>query len=222
MKRSGLLLVVAGLVPCPALAQSVVYDNTTTFLRQGVPLLNPHREDSAEMGDEVRLAGKHRHVTELRLRFWYSGTEPGTFDVRVRFRSLLPDKPTPGPAILKDRQIVAYRDTPSPGPAFYDSGFVTGLQVAPGMNEYTFAIPNVKVPDRFVWTVQAGNAKGIQGSLGPAYYGRATVGSSEDFFWHSDLESKWIAYSWGGDLLANFGARIVAGPAPKKGAARGS
>ncbi len=190
-------------------AQSVVFDNTTTYLHKGMPLLSILRKDSAEMGDEVRLAGDKREIVELRIRFWYSGTTPCSFDARVRLRPLQEGTATPGPAVVEAGKIVGYRPTEIPGETIYDSGLIVGLEAVAGMNEYTFTIPRIKAPDRIVWTIEA-HSRDVAGELGPAYYDPPTVGSSEDFFWHSDHGSPWIAYSWGGYPVANFGARLVA------------
>lgn len=196
---------------------TVIYDDTTTYLHHGMQMMSAEKPNSAEVGDEVRLAGDAREVVQLKIRFWYNGTKPATFDARIRFRPLEYGKLTPGPAVVKDGKIVAYTQTPPPGPAFYESDLMPNMPIVAGMNEYTFEIPHVKVPDRFVWTIQAYNGKGFDGEVGPAYYDKPTVGSSEDFFWHSDAGSPWIAYSWGADPIANLGSRILAVGTARKG-----
>jgi hypothetical protein len=207
-----LLLGAAACAACisGASAQTIVYDNTTTYSHNRQPLVTTQWPNSAEMGDEVHLAGTDRLVVEIKLRFWYSGTTPGTFDARIRFRTLLEDKQISGPAIMKDGAIVGYLNTATPGPAIYESPITKDLHFEPGMNEYTFKVPRVKVPDRFVWTVQAYNGKGMNDSVGPAYYDPPTVGWSDDFLWISDMGSPWIAYSWGSMPAANLAARILA------------
>ncbi len=182
-------------LPTVALAQQVVYDNTTTSLNNNMPLLPEWRDDSAEAGDDIWLDGTDREVVELKLLFNYRGTLPGTIDLQLRFRNL-----------DEESQV--------PIDAFYDSGVLLGVQTLAGLNEYTFAIPNVTVPDHFVWTVQAYNRQGSVGELGPAYYNPATVGFSDDFFWLSDMGSEWTPYSWGGSPYANFAARLTAVPEP--------
>lgn len=176
-------------------AQSVVYSNTTTFLNNDMPLLPEWRNDSAEAGDEVWLGGTARTVTGLKMIFNYRGTEPGTIDLRVRFRTL-------------------DEFTNLPGDAFFESDLIQGVQTLAGLNEYNIAIPDVVVPDHFVWTVQAYNRQGSVGELGPAYYNPPSVGFSDDFFWLSDMGSPWTQYTWGGDPYANFGAEITAVPEP--------
>lgn len=195
MKKSTLIALCGLVVTSMASAQSIIYDNTTTSLNNNMPLLPEWRNDSAEVGDEVWMSGAEREVVELKVLFWYRGTEPGTFDARIRFRSMI-------------------EETQKPGNAFYESDMVVALPTVAGMNEYTFAIPNVVVPDRFVWTIQAYNRQGSVGELGPAYFNPATVGWSDDFFWQSDMGSEWINYSWGGDPYANFAATITAVPEP--------
>lgn len=177
-------------------AQQVIYDNMTNSVNNNMPLLPEWRDDSAEAGDDIWLEGTARSVTELKMLMFYRGTEPGTVDLQIRFRSVdeLSQKP---------------------GDAFYESAIIQDLPTLAGMNEYTFAIPNVVVPDHFVWTVQAYDRQGSVGELGPAYYNPATVGFSDDFFWLSDMGSPWTAYSWGGDPYANFAARLTASPVPE-------
>jgi len=189
---TGLLLA----APLPsALALSVIYDNTSTSLNNNMPLLPEWRNDSAEAGDDIWLAGTDREVVELMLIFNYRGSISGTFDGRIRFRSLIDD-------------------TQAPGDAFYDSGIIPNIPTVAGHNVYTFEIPHVVVPGHFVWTVQAYNRQGSVGELGPCYYNPATVGFSDDFFWLSDMGSDWTQYSWGGDPYANFAARVTAVPEP--------
>jgi hypothetical protein len=182
-------------MPAAAIAQQVVYDNTTNSLGTNMPLLPEWRDDSAEAGDDIWLEGTAREVTGLKLLFFYRGTEPGTIDLQIRFRHL-----------DEIDQI--------PTDAFYDSGVIPGVPTLAGMNEYTFDIPSVTVPDHFVWTVQAYNRQGSVGELGPAYYNPPTVGFSDDFFWLSDMGSDWTPYSWGGEPYANFAARFTAVPEP--------
>jgi hypothetical protein len=159
-----------------------------------MPLLPEWRDDSAEAGDEIWLGGTARTIVQMKMIFNYRGTEPGTFDARIRFRNL--DDITNEPSDI-----------------FYESELMT-LPSVGGLNEYVIDIPDVVVPDHFVWTVQAYNRQGSVGELGPAYYNPATVGYSDDFFWLSDMGSQWIAYNWGGDPYANFGAQFTAVPEP--------
>lgn len=200
MKRFGIVFSTA-LLPMIGWGQSIVYDNTTTYLNNNFPLLPEWRDDSAEVGDEVWLAGTDRNVVQLSILIWYRGDIPGTLDARVRLRGMT--------------------DMEEPGDILYESPLYQSLATLHGMNEYTFDIPAVQVPDRFVWTIQVYNRQGSVGELGPAYFDPATVGYSADFFWQSDMGSPWTPYSWGGDPFANFGARIVAVPEPATCAALG-
>lgn len=193
MKRI-IIPVLLALGPLQARSQSIVYDNTTTSLNNDFPLLPEWRNESAEAGDEIWLGGTDREIVSLSVLVWYRGTAPGTIDARIRFRSLKQDL--------------------TPDDPFYDGGIVAGLPTVAGMNRYTFAIPNVMVPEHFVWTMQAYNRQGSAGEIGIAYFNPPTVGSSEDFFWLSDMGSPWIPYSWGGDPVANFGSQLTAVPEP--------
>ncbi|MCC7433840.1 MAG: PEP-CTERM sorting domain-containing protein [Methanoregulaceae archaeon] len=174
-------------------AQSIVYDNTTTSLNNNFPLLPEWEVNSAEAGDEIWLGGTDREVTELKLIFNYRGTVPGTFNALIRFREY--DESFQGP-----------------GAAFYESP-LTQVQTTAGLHELTFAIPNVMVPDHFIWTLQAFDRQGSEGELGMAYFNPPTIGSSEDWLWQRG-GNEWTAYSWGGEPYANFGAQLTAVPEP--------
>ncbi len=188
----------------------VVYDNTRTYQHRGMLMLFPTRADGAEIGDEVHLAGTARVLVSMKIRFWYGGKAACSFDCKLRLRGLRPDKLTPGPGIRQGGKITGYRNTESPGQPIFESKVYKAVKAEPGMNEYTFDLPKVRVDDRIVWTIEAFHGKGIVGDLGPAYYDVPTIGSSEDFFWQSERRSAWIAYSWDGEPVANFGARIYA------------
>lgn len=175
-------------------AQSIVYNNTTTSLNNNHPLLPEWLNDSAEVGDEILLEGSAREAVELRLIFTNRGTSPNNFDARVRFRMLDANE--------------------SPAGVFYDSGIIPEVLSTPGLTEYVFAIPNVTVPNRFVWTIQLYNRTGPGNELGPSYFNPPTVGYSDDFFWRYETGGDWTQYSWGGQPVANFGARLTAVPEP--------
>lgn len=191
----GLALLCLAVAFATAGAQQIVFDNTAFSLDNNFPLLPEWRVDSAEAGDEVWLGGSAREVTQIVLIFNYRGTTIGSWDGQLRFRTIDPV-------------------TQKPSDVIYDSGIVEGLGIDPGLNYYVFSVPHVVVPDRFLWSIQAYNKNEMDGEMGPAYYNPATVGWSDDFFWQSDMNTDWNAYSWGGDPYANFGAQITAVPEP--------
>jgi hypothetical protein len=174
-------------------AQTIVYDNTTFSLDNNLPLLPEWMDESAEAGDEVLLGGTDRQVTQLNLLFNYRGTAPGTVDALIRFRYY-------------------DEDFQGPGAILYESS-LTRVTTIGGMNNFAFDVPNIIVPDHFVWTIQLFNRQGSVGELGPAYFNPGTIGFSDDFLWQRG-GNEWTAYSWGGDPYANFGARITAVPEP--------
>lgn len=174
-------------------AQTIVYDNTTHSLDNNFPLLPAWEVESAEAGDEIWLAGSDREIVELKTLFTYRGTAPGTLDALVRFRNY--DEAFQGP-----------------GTVFYESALTTVTTLG-GINEFTFDIPNVVVPDHFVWTIQLFNRQGSDGEIGPSYFNPATVGFSDDWLWQRG-GNEWTAYSWGADPYANFGAQLTAVPEP--------
>jgi hypothetical protein len=178
-----------------ALGQVVVYDNTTTYQNRSQPLLTEELDNSAEGGDEVWLEGTDHVLTELKVLMWANRAATGTFNGLMRLYDV-------------------DEFTQTPGQMLYSSGLITGLTANAGMNEYTFAIPNVAVPDHLVWTLELFDPEDVLGELGPAYYHPPTVGFSDDFMWLRDEGSDWNAYSWGGETYANFGSRLTAVPEP--------
>ncbi len=170
-------------------APKVVYDNTKTTLDNNFPLLPEWMNESAEAGDEVQLAGTERKVVQLRLIFNHRGKKPGTMDAVIRFREY--DEKFQGP-----------------GKIFYESK-VTQVNTLIGLHDLVFEIPNVVVPDHFVWTIQVSNRKGSEGELGPAYFNPPTVGTSGDHLWQRGGD-EWTPYSWGADPYANFACVIKA------------
>lgn len=195
MKYSQAALFFVCALPGVANAQTVVYDNTTTSLNNNHPLLPEWLNDSDECGDEVWLVGTDRAVSEFKLFMTYRGTAPGTFDARLRFREFDEVNSVPSSVI-------------------FDGGLVEDVPIIAGVGEYTFAVPNVVVPDHLVWTIQLYDRQGFVGEFGPSYYNPATIGFSDDWMWLSGDGIGWTPYSWGGDPYANFAARLTAVPEP--------
>lgn len=192
----GTLLLGVGLVTTGAsFAQSIVFDNTTHSLNNNMHMLPAGENNSLEVGDDIWLVGTDRWATELKILMTHRGSLSGTFDAQIRFRSVI-------------------EETQTPGEAFFDSGLLTGLTIHAGINEYTFSLPGVQLPDHFVWTIQGFNRQGAEGEFGPSYFNPATVGFSDDFFWMASSATDWTPYSWGGDPYANFAAQITAVPEP--------
>lgn len=190
---AGLLL---GTTICSVgMAQNIVFDNTVHSINNNMHMLPAGETDSLEIGDDIWLAGGDRIGTSLTILMTHRGSLAGTFDARIRFR-----------AVDEFSQ--------APGDIFYDSGIITNLAITGGINEYTFSIPNVTLPDHMVWTIQGFNRQGAEGEFGPSYFNPATVGFSDDFFWMASSSTSWVPYSWGGDPYANFAAKITAVPEP--------
>lgn len=194
LKRAVTVFVGLGLVTLSP-AQSIIFDNTIHSLNNNMHMLPEGESDSLEVGDDVWLVGSDRTVTELSVLLTHRGNLLGTFDARIRLRSVV-------------------EETQTPGDFFYDSGIISGLPIISGINKYTFSLPGVTVPDHMVWTIQAFNRQGAEGEFGPSYFNPATVGFSDDFFWMASSATDWTPYSWGGDPYANFAARITAVPEP--------
>ncbi len=142
-----------------------------------------------EMGDQISLVGTAREVTEFDLIC--SSTEETTLtDLTLIFYAMDGDGGIPGTEIWSE--------------TLYD---VT----VDGITTVVFSVPNVVVPDTFVFATSADSD-----TAGMATYDPPQTGSSDDYFWDLDPNP---AYGWGalwfeGDPVANFGARVIAVPEP--------
>lgn len=130
MKTKRFLLVIVGscglLSTERTLAQSVVYDNSTTYLGTAQPA---HLED----GNEVTLGGSGRVVTSVAIAVEIAGDTPATVQAKLRLYA---------------------NDSGYPGTLLWQSDLIP-QQVEPGAPRFIyFAVPRVLVPNTFIWTAQ--------------------------------------------------------------------
>jgi hypothetical protein len=164
---------------------SVVYDNTTTMLGYFYSIA-----DGEICGDEVNLAGADRSVDSIDIVL-YANTSL-TADTTIRLYANDGPGGAPGTVLWADTlSQVSYS-----GPTAVS---------APVM-------PYTAVPNTLTWAVEFNN-RSAAGGLGPVMYDPPTVGSSLNDFWLDD-GTGWALYWFGGDPVANFGARITAVPEP--------
>ena len=195
MKRTTPQVMLAGLTCLllvgPAAAQTVVYDNTTTYTGVDFPLGN------LLLGSEVTLAGTARVVTGIHVFLRLDGDGPATFEVRITF--------------LKNDLNVGGENRP--GTLLWDSGRVPQMIDSGTPVSFHFAVPNVLVPDRFTWTIDLRNQQGNVGLLGPSEFNPPTIGSARAGFWEIvGGPQEWDLFNFD---EAPFGARITAvGPVP--------
>lgn len=166
----------------------VVYDNSQAYLTNYYPSI-------LEYGDEIRLAGTARIVTNFQFEYFGAFLRTGDEEARVRFYA------NDGPG----------RTAPTPNTLLYDSGpfpLLSGLNTAP------ISGISVLVPDVFTWTVQFTGLTGLVGDqAGLIFYNPPSIGRSFDDYWRND-GTNWVLFRFGGEPKANFGARVLAFPDP--------
>jgi len=141
-----------------------------------------------ELGDQVFLGGTARVVTTFEVILF--SAVPSTIDVQGRFYAN--DGAAGAPETLLWSGVLAN---------------LTVDQMTAATFDLSSLVPAVVVPDTFTWTVSPGSA-----DVGVIMYDPPLVGSSANAFWEYD--ASWGEYWFGGDPVANFGARIEATPEP--------
>ena len=175
-----------------------VYNNTTTptsgsFAPDGFWPFNVFWPEEP-MGDQITLTGTNRTVVQFDL-ILSSSASVTLADLTLAFYEV--EYPYP-----------SNPDIPYPG----DEIWSTALYDVPvdGVTTIPFPVPNVEVPDTFVWV--AGADSDIAGL---ATFDPPTKGSSEDFYWDYDtFGDVWYSLNFNADPVANFGAKVVAVPEP--------
>jgi hypothetical protein len=207
-RTMSVLLVVSLLwaFPVSAADSQIVYDNSSTPTRglHGEPpyagdgfwpfTMNPNRY----LGDEIVLSGDARRVVRV--------------DVQLS---------STGPTSLENLTLGLF--SIAPGAYYPDAllwlGSLADILVE-GPTAVTFTVPEIQVPDRFVWAVAGPDSE----TAGLAVFDPPTVGASPllahptrgymDYYLHSSGEDLWGFMYFEGDPVANFGATIWAVPEP--------
>lgn len=144
-----------------------------------------------EYGDEVRLAGTGRVITEF--QFEYYGDFVPTGNETARLRLYMND----GPGTY-----------PSPKTVLYDSG---NFQIFAGYQTKVFDGLSIVVTNSLTWTVQfSGLVGGTGDEAGLVFRNPPSVGKSFYDFWLK-TSTGWRLFSWQGNPVANFAARISSG-----------
>jgi hypothetical protein len=150
--------------------------------------LQPYYRTGAELGDQVTLGGTARVVTTFQVILF--SAVPSTADLQGRFYANDGAGGVPETLLWSDVLPNLAVD-----------------QVTVATFDLSSLVSAVVVPDTFTWTVLSGSM-----DVGPIMYDPPLVGSSADAFWEYD--ASWGEYWFGGDPVANFGARIEATPEP--------
>jgi hypothetical protein len=170
---------------------AIVYNNTSTQLNLVNALLPAGAADSIEHGNQITLGSGERIVTSITVRLRIQGAGVATFNRRLRIYA---------------------NDGPKgePGTQLWDSGSLFGVIDSGADISYSFAVPNVRVPESFTYTVQATNRQTNMALMGPSEYNPPTVGSTIFGYWRN-LNGEWEFIN---PDEPPFGTRVEANPIP--------
>ena len=185
---------------------AVVYDNT-----QASNVLSSGFRTGLEYGDEIKLAGSDRFVTEF-LAGYFGDFPQGTVATgRIRFYSNDGTDAIPGSQVALRPQTVIWESAP----------FALGRN-----NQEIVLQPNVTVPDSFTWTIRFDGLNDVVGHgaalsvVHPVSVGgvlsNGAIGSFNDFWIkNGSTDDSWaLNVLSGGTVPANFYARVTAVPEP--------
>ncbi|MBI2927198.1 MAG: PEP-CTERM sorting domain-containing protein [Verrucomicrobia bacterium] len=189
MKRIAVLAVCA-LANAAALAQTTVYDNSTTALVNGTGKQLFHAS-GFEYGDEITLGAGDRMASQFQFEY-FGLAAGGTFTVRFYDNN---GGGTPG----------------KPGDLLYESGATSILADYHKVTVDFTGLSPVTVDDTFIWSVKFDG-----GSAGLLLYDPPTVGSSFNDFWENGAGGWQVTQIKDGATVipANFGAKLVTVPEP--------
>jgi hypothetical protein len=143
-----------------------------------------------EYGDEVTLGGVGRVMTEFQFEYYGDFVASGGETARLRLYK------NDGPGT-----------DPSPGTVLFDKTFA----ILPGDQTESFTGLSITIPTDLTWTVQFSGLVGGNGDeAGLFFQSPPSVGSSFDDFWLKTA-SGWKLFSWSGNPVADFAARITSG-----------
>jgi hypothetical protein len=180
-----------------AMAQSIVYDNSAAANYLGKQVNGTQLPvGTTEFGDEIKLAGTDRSLTDFKVEIFAALTAVGGETATLRLYAntgpdFAPGAPTPAATAL------------------YTSGpisLVNGVQTlsAPG-------IAGTVVPGDLTWTIEV-TGLGVGETAGLNLYNPPTVGSSFSDFWVKSGGAWSLNTLDSGATPANFGAQVTAVP----------
>jgi hypothetical protein len=188
MAIGGVALATAIVIPAvfatPAARAAVVYDNVNLDALSYSPVAPTER-----IGDDVTLAPGPRQVTRFSVLVVNNTDLPYLGNFTATFYQPGQDG-LPGAALWQDTVRVT--------------------DGAPGDRLISWDVPNVTVPDSFIWGLSIDTNST---DIGPYLNDTPTVGSSQDFAYYDDGDGTgWYAFDFHPDdpTLANYAARIEA------------
>ena len=157
------------LVPlaCFSMGAGTVYNNTTVPTGPYNVLLAVGEVNSLEHANQINLAGYERIVTNFTLKMRIGGAGAASYKLHVRFYR----NDGPGGA---------------PGTLLWSSGPVNAVIDSGADTHQSLAVPSVRVPNSFSYSVQATDrAIYLGASMGPAENNPPTIGSAPFGFWRN-------------------------------------
>lgn len=189
----GMLVLILVFSELAIAAPVVVYDNTTTPTSGGYCAPDDgfwsfNRFLNDPIGDQITLAGTNRTVVKFDLVL--SSSQPTS---------------------LSSLTLAFYASDPNTGyPGDYLWGDTANNVSVNGITTVTFNVPNVVVPDTFVWVAGADSTL-----AGLATYSPPMVGTSDNYYWsYSPTYDWWCPLYFEDDPVADFGAEVLAVPEP--------
>ena len=207
-----ILLALSGAAAGKAVAQTLIYDNTTNVRTNLV------YKFSREYGDEVFLEAGYRTVSEFAFQYFGDFNPTNRLDATavVRFYENDGVDGIPGQKTALMPKTVLWESAP--------------IALTPGYNVVMLGVPFVDVPDSFTWTVKFSGVTGAdKDSAGLVLADPPTVGQPLPdgrfgSFWDAwirddpNREDGWSLINFGfrpNDPKANFYAQIRAVPEPQ-------
>jgi len=204
-------LVFGSVVAGPALAQTLVYDNTSNVRTNLV------YKFSREYGDEVFLANGYRTISQFAFQYFGDFNPTNRLDASAKVRFYVNDGPDgiPGASVALMPGKLLWESDPFP--------------LLTGYNIVTLGIPFVDVPDSFTWTVQFSGVTGANRDAAglvladPPTVGLPLANGRFGSYWDAWIRDdptrvdSWSLINFGiqpADPKANFYAQIYAVPEP--------
>ena len=179
LARIPLISYIAVAVATAAQGQTVVYDNSTNYLGTEHPIF-------VQLGNEITLAGNERIITSISLGVRPVEDAPATFNARVTFT-------------MNDGHFGN-----SPGTFLWASDVHAFTIDGDAPTFIEFDVPNVRVPDTFIWILTKSGSP-----VDPANFYPPEVGSARRGYWAaSSGPTPWF---WR-EVDGPFGARVTAAP----------
>ncbi len=205
-------LALSGGVAGKAVAQTLIYDNTTNVRTNLV------YKFSREYGDEVFLEAGYRTVSEFAFQYFGDFNPTNRLDATavVRFYENDGVDGILGPKTALMPKTVLWESAP--------------IALIPGYNVITLGVPFVDVPDSFTWTVKFSGVTGANNDAAglvladPPTVGQPLPDGRFGSFWDAwirddpNREDGWSLINFGfrpNDPKANFYAQIRAVPEPQ-------